>query len=148
MTIFSEFLPNSDLDPNSIKKLGAMGFRRWYERQLIESHLWLTMCICCMVAFAAGLELLGERRGQGDFLINALIVVGGAVVGWLAWRKYACTMIKAESVGLQAICGACKHYGFRVIADQPAPAADRSAYVDKRLKVRCPKCSNQWDLNG
>ncbi len=146
MTIFSEFMPNSDLDPDSIKKLGAMGFRRWYERQLIESHLWLTVCFCCMIAFAAGLELLGERRGQGDFLVNALIVVAGAMVGWLAWRKYACTMVKAESVGVQAVCGLCKHYGFRLISDQPTHPGNHFSSDDKRLRVRCTKCSNQWDL--
>ena len=43
----------------SIEKLG---FKRWYERQLIESHAWLVSCILCSLAICAVLELVGFRR--------------------------------------------------------------------------------------
>jgi hypothetical protein len=142
VSFFSAFAPKSDLDVASIRKLASLGFRRWYERQLIESHVWLALCICSMVAFAAGLELLSERRTAGDLLLNSLIVLAGLTVGWLSWRKYACTMVKAESIGVQAVCGSCKHYGFRLLA----PAG--SLKTESMLRVRCTKCSFQWELQA
>ncbi len=153
VSFFSAFVTSSDLDGASIRKLASLGFRRWYERQLIESHVWLALCICSMVAFAAGLELLSERRTAGDLLVNSLIVLAGLAVGWLSWRRYACTMVKAESIGVQAICGSCKHYGFRLLAKESLIATAGSpndtagaAKTESMLRVRCTKCSYQWEL--
>jgi hypothetical protein len=49
--------------------IGKLGFRRCYERWLIESHAWLESCYLCALGIAASLdgvsfyeaERLGER---------------------------------------------------------------------------------------
>jgi hypothetical protein len=146
VTLLSAFIPNSVLNSGSRQKLGSLGFRRWYERQLIESHLWLTLCFCSIVAFAAGLELLGERRTASDLLVNALIALSGLAVGGLSWRKYAGTMVMAESIGKQAVCAACKHYGFRLLPKESESKPAGSATSESALRVRCTQCSHQWEL--
>ena len=41
--------------------IGRLGFRRWYERQLIEAHAWLISCFLCMLAIAACVEVMSLR---------------------------------------------------------------------------------------
>ncbi|RPH66571.1 MAG: hypothetical protein EHM83_03680 [Burkholderiales bacterium] len=118
---------------DGIRKLG---FRRWYERQLIESHLWLATCFVSMILVAAGLELLTLEDGARDFAFDAALIVGGCVLGWVSWRRYARTMLRAEAIGEQAVCVACQHYGFRVVGVERG-----------RMRARCPKCGNQWELD-
>ena len=36
------------------------GFRRWYERQLIESHAYLALGFVALILLLSGLELLSE----------------------------------------------------------------------------------------
>ena len=43
------------------RSIEKMGFKRWYERQLLESHAWLVSCILCALAVCAVLELVGLR---------------------------------------------------------------------------------------
>lgn len=117
-------------------RLARMGFRRWYERLLIESHLWLAACFICMIVVAAGMELLADRHGAGKFLLDALLILGGVAMAWVSWRRYARTMVAAEAIGGQAVCSHCQHYGFRLV--QPGDPVAATA--------RCPKCSHQWLL--
>lgn len=115
--------------------LVKMGFRRWYERQLIESHLWLATCFVCIITVAAGVELLSERKGPGEFLFNATLVIGGVALAWVSWRRYASKMVHAQSIGVQAVCTQCRHYGFRLARSE-----------DSRWLARCTRCQHSWAL--
>jgi hypothetical protein len=117
---------------SSIEKLG---FKRWYERQLIESHAWLVSCILCALAIAATLEITGFRLTSfAGFLAFGFVYLAG-VVGWHSLRRYRALMVQAERLSEQSTCRACKTYAaFNVIAAQP------------RIAVRCRKCANEWTL--
>lgn len=117
------------------ERIRVLGFRRWYERQLIESYLWFATCFVAMILVAAGLELLTLEEGLAEFAFDAALVIGGTLLGWTSWRRYARTMVRAEAIGEQAVCGACRHYGFRFVALEGG-----------RLRARCPKCGNEWTL--
>ena len=117
-------------------RLARMGFRRWYERLLIESHLWLAGCFVCMIVVASGIELMADRHGAGKFLLDVLLILAGVVMAWVSWRRYARTMVAAEAIGGQAVCGHCKHYGFRLVPSGHPQSAT----------ARCPKCAHQWLL--
>ncbi|HRA79485.1 MAG TPA: hypothetical protein PK956_11810 [Burkholderiaceae bacterium] len=117
------------------ERIRALGFRRWYERQLIESHVWFATCFVALILVAAGLELLTLEGGLADFAFDSALILGGAVLGWQSWRRYVRLMLVAEGIGEQASCGACQHYGFR------CGAVERG-----RMQARCPKCGNQWLL--
>ena len=36
------------------------GFRRWYERQLIESHAYLALAFVALILLLSGIEVLAE----------------------------------------------------------------------------------------
>lgn len=114
-------------------RIRALGFRRWYERQLIASHLWLVTCFVSMILVAAGLELMSLQKGLSEFLFDATLILGACMLGWLSWRRYAWLMMHAEAICAQASCPACAHYGFRFKGVEMG-----------RMRALCPKCSEQW----
>lgn len=115
------------------ESIGRLGFRKWYERQLIEGHAWFVSCFLCMLAVAACLEELSFRGplerviGYGSFVFLA------GVIGVYGYLRYQRIMGEAERIGNQATCTACGTYG-------------RFAVVGASFRVRCRKCSNEWRL--
>ena len=118
---------------SSIEKLG---FKRWYERQLIESHAWLVSCILCALAIAATLELTGFRLASfADLFTLAFVYVAG-LVSWHSLKRYRALMAQAERLSEQSTCKTCRTYAaFSVIAEQP------------RISVRCRKCAHEWTFH-
>jgi hypothetical protein len=123
-------------------KISSLGYRRWYEKALIESHAWLVTGLLCLVVGAAGLELISGERVSGKFLLDGLLIAAGFGGAWVCWRSYAKTMILAETVGAQANCPQCRRLGFKVV--QPAPSL---AVRPVTLQVVCPKCQAQWKVS-
>ena len=61
------------------RSIGKLGFRRWYERQLIESHAWLITCFLCALAIA--IPSGQENRGQSRLLLAGMRALA-AGHGW------------------------------------------------------------------
>jgi hypothetical protein len=115
---------------SSIEKLG---FKRWYERQLIESHAWLVSGILCALAIAATLEVTGFRLTSFAGLVAFAFVYVAGVVCWHSLKRYRAIMAQAERLSEQSTCKTCRTYAaFNVIAARP------------RISVRCRKCSSEW----
>jgi hypothetical protein len=136
---------------DSIRKLG---FRRWYERQLIEGHVYLVTCVLAMVVIAASLEEFSFRSpGLKPFLLMGL-GFGGVVLSLAAFKRYRLIMTRAERYGDRSTCAQCKAYSrFDVIAsgtDGAVRASDASpdddAPPEAWLRVRCRKCGNEWTM--
>lgn len=123
---------------DGIRKLG---FRRWYERQLVESHLYLVTFVLALVLVATGFELSEFRAGAANFLFDAVVVAGGSLIAWHAWRRYSTLMVSAEAVGHQAVCPGCERYGFTVDAED-SPLARRP----NMLAARCRGCGRRWQV--
>ena len=71
------------------------GFKKWYERQLIESHLYLVSCFLCMILVAAGIEEMSFRApGLKPVMMLVMILAGGAV-GLVSWQRYRTIMVAA-----------------------------------------------------
>lgn len=132
---------------DSIRK---RGFRKWYERQLVEGHLYLVTCFLCMILVAACAEQI-DFRAPGAAVMIAL-VLGGGVLGLFSWQRYKSIMTVAESYGDHSTCAQCGAYAkFEVIdwGDPPpvAPSgAAAAAAIGPWMKVRCRKCGNLWTL--
>ncbi len=45
------------------------GFRRWYERQLIESHAYLALGFVALILLLSGMELLSDTQSGFRYLI-------------------------------------------------------------------------------
>jgi hypothetical protein len=127
----------------TIEGIRKHGFRKWYERQLIESHAWLVTLLLAVLAMAAGLEALSFRDGFAELVFDAAVVFGGGALSWVAWHRYASTMLVAEHVGRQAVCPGCQRYGFRPVP----PGEDGEAPRAPRLVAACSRCGRRWPID-
>jgi hypothetical protein len=131
------------------EEIGRLGFRRWYERQLIVSHGYLVVAFLALIVLLAGIEGMDSLRRSAGFYL--LVVVGAAAAGTLmfvAWRRFNVLLARAELFAERAECPHCKAWGkFQVIAaerteDDDPPEAGRPHW----LRVRCRLCGTDWDL--
>lgn len=122
--------------PSSSSDIARIGFRKWYERRLIEAHAWLVTALLCTIVIAVSLELLSFKTHFLAWLGTAgMIFVAGLIV-WHAVRRFMHTLTEAERLGSQSTCKACgKYAAFNVIAQSP------------RMSVRCRKCAHEWTFD-
>lgn len=116
----------------SIRKLG---FKRWYERQLIESHVWLVTCLLCGIAIAASLEMVNLKNLGATLVTLAFVFTAGLIV-MHGFRRYQVLMALAEDIASHSTCTACNAYAkFRPMDENP------------RMKVQCRKCGHEWVID-
>lgn len=119
------------------------GFRRWYERQLVESHLWLVTGLLALIMMALTVEMVDVR---GSFRGLAVIIVvggGGAALTWYAWLRFTRQLALAEHLAGQATCASCREYAKLEVV---AVHADPEAAAGSSLRVRCRRCSHGWTI--
>ena len=135
-----------------MSRIGKMGFRRWYERQLIDSHLSLTTAFLAGVTAVACMEELRLADFGWNQALLIAVIVAAIAVGWYSWRRYMTVLERAETYGSHSNCPACKTYGrFEILASgtvAEGPYADPQAspLPYPWLCVRCRKCSNVWRM--
>ncbi|HVL58569.1 MAG TPA: hypothetical protein VM491_18865 [Burkholderiaceae bacterium] len=121
------------------------GFRKWYERKLIESHLYLVAFLLALLMVGSGMELILTRVGTADLFIDVALIAGGGALAWHAWRRYATLMLVAQQVSRQAECPGCKRFGFALDPDE---AVVRRAIAHQQLAARCRKCGRGWQIDA
>ena len=138
------------MDPTaSIRKLG---FRRWYERQLILCHAALVTCLLCGLTMAALLETVDFRSFGWTPASRLVIVFAAGAVGWISWKTYIRILQRAEFYGESSNCPACKTYGrFTVISTgmdhDPGRVAEAVAPLEAAwMRVECKKCGAAWRM--
>jgi formate dehydrogenase maturation protein FdhE len=117
--------------------IGKLGFRKWYERQLIEAHAWFVSCFLCVIAVAVLAEELNFRSGAFRGLIYFLLIVATVLTASYAWRRYLATMSEAERLAERSVCPGCGAYGIFYVSRVP-----RGSVMD----VRCRRCSADWTI--
>lgn len=117
-----------------------IGFRRWYERQLIESHLYLISGFLCLIVVMAGLEGFSFRGAGWEPLLRIGVILGGAAVCFWALRRYLGMLHYAQYAAERSVCGRCSAYGRLELCSVSAAGEDTS------VTVRCSKCGHQWVL--
>jgi hypothetical protein len=133
-------------------RIRKMGFRKWYERQLIDSHLSFTTCLLCGLTVASCLEAVTftELGWTGIALLTT--VAGAIALGAYSWRRYVTVLERAERYGNRSHCPSCNAYArFEVIA---TGSATEGAYRDPVvaslpspwLRVRCRGCGTGWRM--
>lgn len=134
----------------SLDRIGEKGFRNWYERQLIDCHLWLVTCFLGIIAATSGIEIFG-RSGPGARMLGGILMLGGCMLALLGWHYYRRMLDVAERLGEQATCPACAAYArFDVVAGGPLPLPDGDDQRVERdedtlwLRARCRRCGEEW----
>lgn len=126
-----------------MKNLGEsfnrIGFRKWYERQLLSSHAHMVLAFLSMIGVVASMEAF--RGAQGDArMTDVLFVVVCAGIGAWALRRYVFLLMRAEQAANQASCPDCGDYGrFRVVGERPRL---------REIDVCCRKCARDWVISA
>ena len=135
----------------SLDRIRTDGFRRWYERQLIECHAWLLTWFLGLILLVAGLELAGT--GSASRLSGLSLLFGGLLVTLFSWQRYRLMLEVAERLGEQAVCPDCDAYSnFKVVSSGPAPLPDGGDPVLEDhgggvwFRAKCRKCGNEWTM--
>lgn len=135
----------------SLDRIRTHGFRRWYERQLIECHAWLVTWFLGLIVLVSGVELAGA--GSGSRLTGAMLLLAGLSVTLFSWTRYRLLLEIAERLGEQAACPGCGAYAkFSIEASGPNPMPDGGDPVLEKqgggiwLRAHCRQCGGLWVL--
>ncbi len=123
------------MDNRLFEHFKRLGFRKWYERQLLSSHAHMVLAFLSVICVVGAMEAF--RTAQGDAqLADGLFVIVGAGIGAWAMRRYAFLMMRAEQAANQASCPDCGDYGrFHVVGHRPR---------QQEIDVRCRRCERAW----
>jgi hypothetical protein len=133
---------------NLAEGIRRVGFARWYERQLMEAHLYLVTAFLCLILLTACLEGFSSRAPGLEPFVRMIGIFAGCWVGVWAVRRYGAILGVAESAAGQSVCKKCASYGrLEVIGAGPAPRTRGEAQVGRSasaVAVRCRKCGHEW----
>jgi len=121
---------------NEQRTIRRVGFRKWYERELMRSHGHLVLLILCALGLLGSLELLADGVDRGRPWLTWACVVLSAGIGLWALRRYLFLLGHAQYLADQAVCPACRIYARWDVED------DASA----RMRVRCRGCTHVWHI--
>ncbi|HVE90180.1 MAG TPA: hypothetical protein VNA44_10830 [Burkholderiaceae bacterium] len=124
------------------------GFRRWYERQLVESHAYLALGFVALILLLSGMELLSSAETGMRYAIVLITAAAGGMLVLVAWRRFGVLLARAEHFGEAATCPQCEAWGkFKVLAQESSNADDPpEAGRPHWLSVRCTQCETIWKL--
>ena len=126
-----------------------LGFRRWYERQLIEGHVYFVTCFLSLIAFAACLEQIDWHGPWMQQIWMGVLLVGSAVLCLKSLRWYNFLLARAETLGAHSNCPQCDVYGvLRVVGAAQADACHGRAQDNSWIRVRCKKCGHEWRMDN
>jgi len=114
------------------------GFRKWYERELLQSHMHMLLLLLCTIGLLGAFEVFSRRAPLVDQFSVVLSVLACVAIGLWALRRYLYLLMHAESVANQAVCPQCETYGrLAVLRDHGA---------EQSVGVRCKKCGHEWPI--
>ncbi len=116
------------------------GFRKWYERELLQSHAHLVLTFLCAIGLFAAFEALGRFRSLSDQLTDVVAILICAAIGIWALRRYLRLLTHAEFTAHQADCPQCKAYGRFKLESENAR--------DGTVQVCCNKCQHRWTISN
>jgi hypothetical protein len=131
-------LPREDANPHGLSDgIRQVGFRKWYERQLLSSHAHLVLAVLSTVAMIASVEAYSGATTAERAMDAVFVVACGAIALW-SLRRYLYLMMRAEGVANQASCGDCGAYGrFKVVGPDRSPS---------ETEVCCNQCAHHWTI--
>jgi hypothetical protein len=118
----------------------TLGFRKWYERELLRGHAHLIAVLGAVVAMMMAMEAASRFATPSERLFDwGVAILCGAGALW-ALRRYLFLLMKAEHIANQANCPDCGTYGRLELVKSNAVGDD--------VQVRCRHCQNHWHMHG
>jgi hypothetical protein len=112
------------------------GFRKWYERELLQSHAHLALTFLCAVGLLGAFDAATQFTSWTDRVIDGLAIIACGSIGYWALRRYLYLLMHAENVAHQADCPQCGVYARFTLVEGGA--------ATPRVHVRCRDCAHQW----
>jgi hypothetical protein len=131
------------------EQIRRIGFRRWYERQLFQSHAYLAVGFLALILLLAGFEGLDLVKRSPEFYLMMLLVASGAgLFTVIAWRRFRALLERAEMFASGATCPECATWGrLEVLAEErSSPDDPPEAGRPHWLRVRCRHCGHGWRI--
>ena len=115
-----------------------VGFRKWYERELLSSHAHMVLCVLATIGLLGSFEAIRDA-GAGDRFLNVLFILACAAIGVWALRRYLFLLSRAEEAANQASCRDCGEYGrFQIVGENRVAGG---------TEVRCRRCAHHWTIS-
>ncbi|MFM9878828.1 MAG: hypothetical protein ACKVOO_00260 [Burkholderiaceae bacterium] len=114
-----------------------VGFRKWYERELLSGHAHMLLTLLATIALMASLEAF-KGGSTAEKLLDVVFVIVCAAIALWSLRRYLYLLMHAEAVANQANCPQCQAYGRLAVVQDLAPSG--------ALQVRCRKCQHEWPI--
>ena len=125
-----------------------IGFRRWYERQLIEGHLFLISGILCLFTVIGSFEGFNVRLPAWEVLLRLAAVIAGSAVCLWTFRRYLVMLHVAEHAAEHSVCEKCAIYRGLDLSGVNAMRAPGSDWdVPAPVGVRCRACGYEWEID-
>ena len=116
------------------------GFKKWYERELLQSHAHMVLTFLSVIGLFAAFEAASQFKSFDDKAFNLGAGLLCAAIGLWGLRRYLRLLTNAEAVAHQADCPQCGTYGRLDLV-----AADATG---NEVEVKCRKCEHHWHMSG
>jgi ribosomal protein L40E len=123
----------------------TLGFPRWYERRLLESHFHLVTAFFCLVLVLACLEGFSSRAPGAEPLVRMVAMFAGGALGVASLRRYTRLLGEAWRAAERSTCAKCRSYGLLELTSAPAQALAGEA-ASGPVAVRCRRCGHEWTI--
>ena len=124
-----------------------LGFRRWYERQLIEGHVYFVTALLSTIVVAVCLEQIEWSQPMRE-LSSIVYIAAGVFLSMYSLRQYRLLLARAECLGGQSTCGGCATYGVLQVLEAGAAETIDGAPDNRWILVRCKKCGHEWRMEN
>ena len=132
----------------SAEGISKFGFRRWYERQLIESHAYLVTGFLSLILAIACMEEFSVRGSAAKALLMIVAIAGAAVLCLAALKRYRVVLERAERLAEQSVCGQCGVYGVLRLVSSRSGGGAPGVGSEEVMTVECRKCAHQWTMGS
>lgn len=124
------------------------GFKPWFERRLIESHVYLVTAFLCLILVLAVFEELGSRTAGLEQAGMLALILAGSALGILSWNRYRAILFHALQLSERSVCEKCRAYArFNVIDSGRTNAQDdEQGRGGSWLRVKCKNCGHEWTM--
>jgi len=123
-----------------------LGFKRWFERQLIESHVYLVTFFLCLILVIAVFEQLGSRAGGLERALMFAAIIGGGALGIVSFNRYIALLFRALRLAERSTCKNCGAYARFSVLDSTRVHVGDDAGDGVWLKVKCKACGHDWTM--
>ncbi|MBN9371821.1 MAG: hypothetical protein ABS53_07365 [Hydrogenophaga sp. SCN 70-13] len=137
---------SNPLNPPLAEGIRRLGFRKWYERELLSSHAHMALAVLAAVAMLASFEAFDGASVGEKLMDTAFVVLTGGITLW-ALQRYAYLLMHAEEVANQANCPRCHAYGQLSLSERPVRRRGGEDGAARLVPVCCKRCAFEWDVD-